>query len=47
MIMKAILAVLGLAYLFAAFKEKEENDIGGIIISCTIVICTMMAAVRL
>lgn len=47
MIMKAILAALGLANLFMALKRKEESDVCGVIISCTIVICTMMAAGRL
>lgn len=47
MIMKAILAALGLANLFMALKRKEESDVCGVIISCTIVICTMIAAGRL
>lgn len=47
MIIKAILASLGLANLFMALKRKEECDVCGVIINCTIVICMMMAAGRL
>ena len=47
MIMKAILVALGLANLFMASKRKEENDVGGVVINCTLFICTMIAAARL
>lgn len=47
MIMKAILAALWLANLFMALKRKEENDVGGVVINCTLVICTLMAVGRL